>query len=36
MAVSEAGKWKVVSDCAPSPDPELKDIRAFEKSAGIN
>ncbi|MBB3646613.1 branched-chain amino acid transport system substrate-binding protein [Rhizobium sp. BK619] len=36
MAVSEGGKWKVVSDCAPSPDPELKDIRAFEKSAGIN
>lgn len=36
MAVSEGGKWKVVSDCAPSPDPELKDVRAFEKSAGIN
>jgi branched-chain amino acid transport system substrate-binding protein len=36
MAVSEGGKWKVVSDCAPSPDPELKDIHAFEKSAGIN
>jgi len=36
MAVSEGGKWKVVSDCAPSPDPELADIRAFEKSAGIN
>ena len=36
MAVSEGGKWKVVSDCAPSPDPELKDIRTFEKSAGIN
>ncbi|OWV72724.1 branched-chain amino acid ABC transporter substrate-binding protein [Rhizobium sp. R339] len=36
MAVSEGGKWKVVSDCAPSPDPELKDIRAFEKSAGLN
>ncbi|HWT58076.1 MAG TPA: ABC transporter substrate-binding protein [Rhizobium sp.] len=36
MAVSKGGKWKVVSDCAPSPDPELKDIRAFEKSAGIN
>ena len=32
MAVSEGGKWKVVSDCAPSPDPELKDIRAFEAS----
>ena len=32
MAVSEGGKWKVVSDCAPSPDPELKDIRAFESS----
>ncbi len=30
MAVSEGGKWKVVSDCAPSPDPELKDVRAFE------
>lgn len=36
MAVSEGGKWKVVSDCAPSPDPELKDIRTFEKSAGNN
>ena len=36
MAVSEGGKWKVISDCAPSPDPELKDIRAFEKSAGLN
>ncbi|WP_374708730.1 ABC transporter substrate-binding protein [Shinella sp. CPCC 101442] len=32
MAVSEGGKWKVVSDCAPSPDPELKDVRAFEAS----
>ncbi|MGD9479624.1 ABC transporter substrate-binding protein [Shinella sp. G-2] len=32
MAVSEGGKWKVISDCAPSPDPELKDIRAFEAS----
>ncbi|PWE54089.1 branched-chain amino acid ABC transporter substrate-binding protein [Metarhizobium album] len=30
MAVSEGGKWKVISDCVPSPDPELKDIRAFE------
>lgn len=36
MAVSEAGKWKVVSDCTASPDPELADIRAYEKSAGIN
>jgi branched-chain amino acid transport system substrate-binding protein len=36
MAVAEGGKWKVVSDCAKSPDPELKDIRAFEKSAGLN
>jgi len=36
MAVSEGGKWKVVSDCAPSPDPELKDVRIFEKSAGLN
>lgn len=35
MAVSDGGKWKVISDCAPSPDPELADIRAFEKSAGI-
>ncbi|WP_421594092.1 ABC transporter substrate-binding protein [Shinella sp. M27] len=32
MAISEGGKWKVVSDCAPSPDPELKDVRAFEAS----
>ena len=32
MAVSEGGKWKVISDCVPSPDPELKDIRAFEAS----
>lgn len=36
MAVSDGGKWKVISDCAPSPDPELSDIRAFEKSAGLN
>lgn len=36
MAVSEGGKWKVVSACAASPDPELKDIRSYEKSAGIN
>lgn len=32
MAISEGGKWKVVSDCAPSPDAELKDVRAFEAS----
>ena len=32
MAVSEGGKWKVISDCAPSPDPELADVRAFEAS----
>lgn len=32
MAISEGGKWKVVSDCAPSPDPELKDVRSFEAS----
>lgn len=32
MAISEGGKWKVVSNCAPSPDPELKDVRAFEAS----
>jgi branched-chain amino acid transport system substrate-binding protein len=32
MAVAEGGKWKVVSDCAPSPDPELKDVRDFEAS----
>lgn len=32
MAISEGGKWKVVSDCAPSPDPELKDVLAFEAS----
>ena len=36
MAVSEGGKWKVVSECAASPDPELGDIRAYEKSAGLN
>ncbi len=36
MAVSEGGKWKVISGCAPSPDPELGDIRAFEKAAGLN
>lgn len=35
MAVSEAGKWKVISGCAPSPDPELADIRAYEKSTGL-
>ncbi|MNT59786.1 hypothetical protein D3C72_1973230 [compost metagenome] len=36
MAVSEGGKWKVVSDCVPSPDPELGGIRDYEKSAGLN
>lgn len=35
MAVSEGGKWKVVSDCAASPDPELKDIRTFEQANGL-
>lgn len=35
MAVSEGGKWKVISGCVPSPDPELSDIRTFEKSAGL-
>ncbi len=35
MAVSEGGKWKVVSECAASPDPELAEIHAFEKSAGL-
>jgi len=35
MSVSEGGKWRVVSGCAPSPDPELDDIRAHERSIGI-
>jgi branched-chain amino acid transport system substrate-binding protein len=35
MAVADGDKWKVVSDCAASPDPELADIRAYEKSAGL-
>ncbi|MBB4121265.1 ABC transporter substrate-binding protein [Martelella radicis] len=35
MAVSKDGKWEVVSDCAASPDPELKDIRAYEEANGL-
>lgn len=35
MAVSEGGKWKVIAGCVASPDPELKDVRDFEKSAGL-
>lgn len=35
MAVADGEKWKVVSECAPSPDPELADLRAYEKSAGL-
>jgi len=35
MSVSEGGKWKVVSQCAASPDPELDDVRAYERSIGI-
>jgi len=36
MSVSEGGKWKVVSKCEASQDPDLDDIRAYEKSIGIN
>lgn len=36
MAVTSGGTWKTVSDCRPSQDPELADIRAFEAKAGIN
>jgi len=35
MSVSEGGKWKVVSQCAASPDPELDDLRAYERSIGL-
>jgi len=35
MSVSENGKWKVISKCAASPDPELDDVRAYERSIGI-
>lgn len=35
MSVAEGGAWKVVSDCAPSGDPELADITAFEAANGI-
>jgi len=35
MSVSEGGKWTVVSKCAASPDPELDDIRAYERSIGL-
>jgi len=35
MSVSEGGKWKVVSGCAASPDPELDDLRAYERSIGL-
>jgi len=36
MSVSESGKWKVVSKCTASLDPDLDDIRAYEKSIGIS
>jgi branched-chain amino acid transport system substrate-binding protein len=35
MAVSKGGKWEVISDCSPSQDPELAEIRDFEASNGI-
>ena len=36
MAVTAGKAWKAVSECAPNEDPELADIRAYEKKAGIN
>jgi len=35
MAVMKGDKWQAVSECAASPDPELKDVRAYEKRIGI-
>ena len=35
MSIAEAGVWKAVSDCAPSGDPELADILAYEAANGI-
>ncbi|SEC55611.1 amino acid/amide ABC transporter substrate-binding protein, HAAT family [Rhizobiales bacterium GAS188] len=36
MAVTDGKEWKVVSQCRTSSDPELADIRAYEKAHGIN
>ena len=35
MSVAENGTWKAVSECAPSGDPELSDILAYEAANGI-
>jgi len=35
MSVLKDGKWQALSGCAASPDPELKDIRAYEARAGM-
>lgn len=35
MSVAEGGAWKAVSECAPSGDPELADILAYEAANGI-
>ena len=32
MAVAKDGKWTVVSECVASDDPDLADIRKFEKT----
>jgi branched-chain amino acid transport system substrate-binding protein len=36
MAVTAGKAWKAVSECTRNEDPELADIRAYEKKAGIN
>jgi branched-chain amino acid transport system substrate-binding protein len=35
MSVAKDGKWKAISDCLASEDPDLADIREFETKAGI-
>lgn len=32
MSVAKGRKWEVISECEPSQDPELADIREFEKT----
>lgn len=35
MAVADGGEWTVISECAPSPDPQLDDVRAYEAENGL-
>lgn len=35
MSIAQGGEWQTVSECAPSGDPELTDILAYEAANGI-